>query len=92
MDGMLRRGEVKTQTELARLAIVTPARITQIMKLLDLAPRMQERILSNLASPGTTERDALLLTFSIHWTKQERQWRKCLSGNNSNSGETSDRA
>ena len=44
-QGMLDRGEVASMAELARLGCVTPARITQIMDLLLLAPDIQEEIL-----------------------------------------------
>jgi hypothetical protein len=45
LDGMLQRGEVGSQRELAEVARVTPARLTQIMNLLHLAPDIQERLL-----------------------------------------------
>ena len=44
-DGLLRQETVRDYAELARLGKVTRARMTQIMKLLDLAPDIQERIL-----------------------------------------------
>jgi hypothetical protein len=43
--GLLRDGKVKSYAEMARLGKVTPARITQIMNLLFLAPPIQEEIL-----------------------------------------------
>lgn len=45
MQGMVDRGEVKDYAELARLAQVTRARITQIMNLNLLSPQLQERLL-----------------------------------------------
>ena len=45
MDDLIRRGEVTDYAELARLAHVTRARVTQIMNLLHLAPDIQEEIL-----------------------------------------------
>ena len=42
---MLRAEEFRDYAELARLGRVTRARMTQIMKLLDLAPDIQEQIL-----------------------------------------------
>lgn len=45
MQGMVDRGEVRDYAELARLAQVTRARITQIMNLNLLAPELQERLL-----------------------------------------------
>jgi hypothetical protein len=44
-DGLLRRGVVENYSELARLGHVTPARISQVMTLLFLAPDIQEAIL-----------------------------------------------
>jgi hypothetical protein len=44
-DQLIRTGEVADYAELARLAHVTRARITQIMNLLMLAPNIQEAIL-----------------------------------------------
>ena len=44
-DQLIRAGEVGDYAELARLAHVTRARITQIMNLLMLAPDIQEAIL-----------------------------------------------
>ncbi len=45
MQGMVDRGEVKDYAELARLAQVTRARMTQIMNLNLLSPKLQERLL-----------------------------------------------
>src|SRR5262249_40915357 len=44
-DGMIRAGEIADYAELARLAHVTRARITQILNLLHLAPDIQEELL-----------------------------------------------
>jgi hypothetical protein len=44
-DELLRQGVVENYSELARLGHVTPARISQIMSLLFLAPAIQEEIL-----------------------------------------------
>ena len=44
-DGMLRKGVVADQSELAHICEVTQPRITQIMNLLHLAPDIQERLL-----------------------------------------------
>jgi hypothetical protein len=47
---MLKKSEVKSQAELARKSGVNRARITQIMKLLKLAPEIQD-YLKSLADP-----------------------------------------
>jgi hypothetical protein len=45
-ERMLAQGQVKNRTVLARTGRVSRARLTQIMNLLDLAPAIQEQILS----------------------------------------------
>ena len=45
MDQMIQEGSVKNYSELAHLGQVAPARITQVMNLLHLAPDIQEEIL-----------------------------------------------
>ena len=52
MDDLRRQGEVTDYAELARLAMVTRARMTQIMSLLLLAPDIQEEILFLPRSEG----------------------------------------
>jgi hypothetical protein len=45
LDAMVRSGEVRDYAQLARLDHISPARLTQIMVLLHLAPPIQEYIL-----------------------------------------------
>jgi hypothetical protein len=45
LDAVVRSGAVKDHAELARLGHVSPARVSQIMMLLHLAPAIQEYIL-----------------------------------------------
>ena len=47
---MVDRGEVRDYADLARLGYVSRARITQIMNLLNLAPDIQEHLLSDSTS------------------------------------------
>jgi len=51
-DGLIRAGKVRDYAELARVGRVTRARLTQIMNLLNLAPDIQEEILSSENSCG----------------------------------------
>lgn len=44
-DGMLREDVVTDYADLARLGLITRARMTQIMNLLNLAPNIQEQIM-----------------------------------------------
>jgi hypothetical protein len=45
LDAMVRSGEIAGYAQLARLGHISPARLTQIMVLLHLAPAIQEYIL-----------------------------------------------
>jgi hypothetical protein len=45
LDALVRSGAITSYTELARLGHISPARLTQIMALLHLAPSIQEYIL-----------------------------------------------
>ena len=77
-DKLIRSGEVADYAELARLAHVTRARITQIMNLLMLAPDIQEAIL--FLPPVERGRDPIHLrqlqgiALVPHWRKQRRLW------------------
>ena len=45
LDAMVRSGEIRDYAQLARLGHISPARLTQIMALLHLAPAIQEYVL-----------------------------------------------
>ena len=75
-QGMVDRGEVEDYADLAELGYVTRARITQIMNLLNLAPNIQEEILScQRDSPGIQERQLRSVTSQVRWREQRRLWR-----------------
>jgi hypothetical protein len=71
---MVDRGEVRDYADLARLGFVTRARITQIMNLLNLAPDIQEQLLSEVASPSIAERHIRHLASIVDWSEQRPQW------------------
>ncbi len=77
-DGLIRSGKIRGWAEAARLAGVTRARMTQIAKLLLLAPPIQEAILSlPVVSEGDdpcTERDLRQVVARVDWTEQKRTW------------------
>ena len=74
-QGMVDRGEVEDYADLARLGYVTAARITQIMNLLNLAPSIQEEILTLPAgSPRIFERRLRPVTSQVLWDEQWRIW------------------
>ncbi len=55
-EGLVHRDEVRNHADLARLGGVTPARISQIMDLLNLAPAIQEEILFLPRTAGGRDR------------------------------------
>jgi hypothetical protein len=77
-EELLETGVVETQAELAELAKLTPARVTQIMNLLGLAPDLQEEIffLSPVTEgrPSVTERDLRQVLKTVVWSEQRERW------------------
>jgi hypothetical protein len=79
-EGLLREETMRDYAELARLSRVTRARMTQIMKLLDLAPDIQEQILFLPPLQGLNERNLRSLVSRIDWDEQRRLFQKiCAS-------------
>lgn len=77
-DELLRTGQVANQTALAEYAQITPARLTQILTLLNLAPDIQEAI---LFLPRTTkgrgeiqEMDVRRIAMELDWERQRQTW------------------
>src|SRR5207248_3309415 len=68
------RGAVRDQAEIARLAGVTRARVTQVMDLLFLAPAIQEAILdlprTARGRDSVVERDLRRVATLIRWDEQ----------------------
>jgi len=78
LEGLLREGAVRDYAELARLGHVTPARITQIMSLLYLAPDIQESILfweETSHRQPMPEANVRHIARCMHWDEQRRLWR-----------------
>jgi hypothetical protein len=69
---------VETQAELAELAKLTPARVTQIMNLLFLAPDIQEEIFFlppvTERRPAITERNLRQVLKTAVWSEQRERW------------------
>jgi hypothetical protein len=72
---MIDRGEVKDYAEIAELGYVTRARVTQIMSLLQLAPDIQEQILSGVLSKPLAERHIRRVVSAVDWCQQRRRWK-----------------
>jgi hypothetical protein len=83
-DGMLREGVVTDYADLARLGLVTRARMTQIMSLLNLAPDIQEEILflaeRTQGRETIAERNLRPLAAIVSWNRQRTQWRHITKG------------
>ncbi len=82
MDQLIRDGDVKDQAELARLGHVTRARLTQIMKLLQLAPDIQEELLflnSCTIGKPILERELRRVAKIQSWKNQREIWQVVVS-------------
>ena len=84
MDDLCRQREVTDYAELARLALVTRARMTQIMSLLLLAPDIQEEILFLPRSSGgrapIREKAVRPIAVVPDFRKQRVMWRDLKAG------------
>lgn len=77
-EGLLRAETIRDYAELARLGRVTRARMTQIMKLLDLAPDIQEQILFLPPIKALNERNLRRIVCRIDWDEQRRMFQKIM--------------
>lgn len=72
MEGLIREQAIRDYAAAARLGWVTRGRMTQIMKLLDLAPDIQEQILFLPPVRGLNERNLRPISNLIDWDEQRR--------------------
>jgi hypothetical protein len=72
LDGLVRIGTAKNYRELAELGHVSPARLSQILVLLNLAPAIQEYILFLSSGEGgfITELDLRNIAREPRWDRQ----------------------
>jgi hypothetical protein len=75
-EGLLREETMRDYAELARLGRVTRARMTQIMKLRDLAPDIQEQLLFLPPITGLNERNLRAVVSRIDWDEQRHLFQK----------------
>lgn len=79
LDQLIRDGVVRDQAELARLGHVSPARLTQIMNVLTLAPDIQEEILflpcTESGRDAVTEREVRSIVTVPDWGQQRKTWK-----------------
>ena len=80
MEKLVSDGEVADYADLARLAHVSRARITQIMNMLHLAPDIQEEIIFLPRTSGgrapIRERMVRPITTVLDWRKQRKMWKE----------------
>jgi len=79
IDGLIREQTLSDYAAVARRGSVTRARMTQIMKLLHLAPDLQEQILFLPPSSRFTERHLRPVVRQIYWHEQRRLFRELTS-------------
>jgi hypothetical protein len=75
-EGLVREGTILDYAELARRGRVTRARMTQIMKLLDLAPDIQEQILFLPPIKRLNERNLRRIISLVDWNEQRRMFQE----------------
>jgi len=78
LEGLVHDGTVQNYAEVARLGRVTRARMTQIMKLLQLAPDLQEQLLFLPEVQGLKERNLRAIVQQLDWSKQRRMFQKFM--------------
>jgi hypothetical protein len=81
-EALVRSGEVKDYADLARIGHVSRARVSQILKLLMLAPSIQEYILwmppRRAGKEGMTERDLRKIVGEPRWDRQRSLFDKLV--------------
>ena len=77
-EGLVRDDAVQDYAELAQLGGVTRARMTQITKLLHLAPDLQEQILFLPETTGLNERNLRAIVQRTDWSEQRRMFQKIM--------------
>lgn len=75
LDHLLKSGQVADQAELARVGHVSRARLTQIMNLCHLSPRLQEELLDwPLAWLEVDEKWLRSIASDFNWQRQMHAW------------------
>jgi hypothetical protein len=73
LDHLIKSGQVTDQAELARVGHVSRARLSQILDLNLLAPKIQESVLSGSAPP-LLEKELHAIVRNYCWEQQNRVW------------------
>jgi len=82
LEALVQSGAVKDYADLARVGRVSRARVSQILKLLLLAPSIQEHILwlppRTAGEESITERDLRQVVHEPHWDRQRLLFEKLV--------------
>ena len=78
LEELVRDETVQNYAELAQLGRVTRARMTQIMKLLQLAPDLQEQLLFLPKIRGLNERNLRGIVHELDWSVQRPIFEKII--------------
>jgi hypothetical protein len=83
-EDLIRQGVVTDYADLARLGHVTRARVTQIMNLRMLAPKIQEQLLDNSERSRRIQetvrlKTAQMITRQFSWIQQRELWHVQIS-------------
>ena len=78
MERLIRERKIQDYATAARLGRVTRARLTQITKLLHLAPDIQEEILFLPQTCGLNERNLRAIVGPVGWEEQRSLFRQLL--------------
>ena len=82
LEDLLATGQVKDQAEIARVAGITRARVTQIINLANLAPDIQQAILDLEPTtdpvPQFREREVRTIAILPNWEKQRLMWKRLV--------------
>jgi hypothetical protein len=82
LEALREAGQVDNQSQLAALARVTRARVSQIMNLLNLAPDIQDALLHLHSVAGRAPvilAQLQPIASTLAWPEQRRQWQALLS-------------
>ncbi len=82
LEHLLATGQVKDQAEIARVAGITRARVTQIINLANLAPDIQQAILDLEPTtdyvPRFREREVRTIAIMSSWEMQRIFWKRLI--------------
>ncbi len=74
VDDLVERGVLKSYAEAAGKLGITRARVSQVLQLMNLSPRIQEEILTGNTAPS--ERRLRSIAAIPDWAEQQARWRQ----------------